>query len=214
MKFLHTLAKNLEHTLVLYGGWGLIGIAMLDSAGLSMPGVKDFLLIYLSSKNPRWAWMYAGGCILGTVLGSFVIYYLGRTGARLLKQKPSDREMGRAKKWLVKNDFLTVLVASLLPPPLPFKPILLGSGALRISPVRFAAALLVGGVLRFGLEAWIGVRYGVSGEDFLKKNILWISLGFVALVVVSTVIYRWWKSGNNDGQVSTPESVASDRKQG
>ncbi len=214
MKFLHTLAKNLEHTLVLYGGWGLIGIAMLDSAGLSMPGVKDFLLIYLSSKNPRWAWMYAGGCILGTVLGSFVIYYLGRTGARLLKRKPSDREMGRAKKWLVKNDFLTVLVASLLPPPLPFKPILLGSGALRISPVRFAAALLVGGVLRFGLEAWIGVRYGVSGEDFLKKNILWISLGFVALVVVSTVIYRWWKSGNNDGQVSTPESVASDRKQG
>ena len=214
MKFLHTLAKNLEHTLVLYGGWGLLGIATLDSAGLSMPGVKDFLLIYLSSKNPRWAWMYAGACILGTVAGSFVIYYLGRTGARLLRRKPSDREMGRAKKWLVKNDFLTVLVASLLPPPLPFKPILLGSGALRISPVRFAAALFIGGVLRFGLEAWVGVRYGVGGEDFLKRNVLWISLGFVAIVVVSTLIYRWWKSGNNDGQASTPESVVSDREQG
>lgn len=214
MKFLKTLASKIEHTLVLYGGWGLLGIATLDSAGLSMPGVKDFLLIYLSSKDPGRAWMYASGCVLGTVIGSFIIYYVGRTGARLLKRKPSDREMGRAKKWLVKNDFLTVLVASLLPPPLPFKPILLGSGALRINPARFAGALVIGGILRFGLEAWIGVRYGVGGEDFLKKNIVWISVGFVAIVVLSTVIYRWWKSGDKNGQPSVTESVSSDRKQG
>lgn len=214
MKFLHTLANSAEHTLLLYGGWGLVGIATLDSAGLSMPGVKDFLLIYLSSRDPHRAWIYAAGCILGTVAGSFVIYYLGRTGARLLKRKPSDREMGRAKKWLVKNDFLTVLVASLLPPPLPFKPILLGSGALKISPLRFAFALVIGGVLRFGLEAWIGVRYGIGGEDFLKKNVLWISLGFVAIVVVSAVLYRWWRSpGDKDGQSSAPATVTSNRHQ-
>ena len=214
MKFLHTLANHLEHTLLLYGGWGLVGIATLDSAGLSMPGVKDFLLIYLSSRDPGRAWMYASGCILGTVAGSFVIYFLGRTGARLLKKKPSDREMGRAKKWLIKNDFLTVLVASLLPPPLPFKPILLGSGALRISPLRFAGALVLGGTLRFGLEAWIGVRYGVGGETFLKNNLIWISLGFVAIVVISTVLYRWWwGSGDKDGQTSTPVPAPSNRNQ-
>ena len=215
MKFLHSLANRIEHTLLLYGGWGLVGIATLDSAGISMPGVKDFLLIYLSSRNPHRAWIYATGCIVGTVAGSFVIYYLGRTGARLLKRKPSAREMGRAKKWLVKNDFMTVLVASLLPPPLPFKPILLGSGALKISPFRFACALVIGGVFRFGLEAWIGVRYGIGGEDFLKKNVIWISLGFVAIVVVTALLYRWWKRpGDKDGQSSTPAQVSSNRHQG
>ena len=215
MKFLHTLASKIEHSLLLYGGWGLVGIATLDSAGLSMPGVKDFLLIYLSSRDPHRAWIYAAGCVLGTIAGSFVIYILGRTGARLLKRKPSDREMGRAKKWLIKNDFLTVLVASLLPPPLPFKPILLGSGALRISPVRFAFALMIGGSLRFGAEAWIGVRYGVGGEDFLKNNVLWISLGFVAIVVISALMYRWWQgSGDKDGQPSKPTPVSSKRSQG
>ncbi len=209
MKFLHSLADKIEHTLLLYGGWGLVGIATLDSAGLSMPGVKDFLLIYLSSQDPRLAWMYAAGCTLGTIAGSFFIYFIGKTGARLFKRKPSAREMSRARKWLVKNDFLTVLVASLLPPPLPIKPILLGSGALRISPFRFALALFVGGVLRFGAEAWIGVRYGIGGEDFLKNNIVWISLGCVAIVIISAVLHRWWwGQGDKDGQNSTPESVS------
>lgn len=214
MKFLHNLAGKLEHTLLLYGGWGLVGIATLDSAGLSMPGVKDFLLIYLSSQDPGRAWLYAAGCTLGTVVGSFFIYFIGHTGARLLKKKPSASEMSRAKKWLVKNDFLTVLVASLLPPPLPFKPILLGSGALRISPIRFTGALVLGGILRFGAEAWIGVRYGKGGEDFLKNNLLWISLGFVAIVVISSLLYRWWwGSGDKDGQPPTATPVSSGRGQ-
>ena len=214
MKFLHTLAEKIEHTLLLYGGWGLVGIATLDSAGLSMPGVKDFLLIYLSSKDPGRAWLYAVGCTLGTVAGSFFIYFVGQTGARLLKRKPSDREMSRAKKWLVKNDFLTVLVASLLPPPLPFKPILLGSGALRISPIRFAGALVLGGILRFGAEAWIGVRYGMGGEDFLKNNLVWISLGLVAIIVISTLLYRWWwGSVDKQGQSPANSPMSSDRGQ-
>lgn len=211
MKFLHTLASKLEHTLLLYGGWGLVGIAMVDSAGLSMPGIKDFLLIYLSSRDPDRAWIYVLGCTVGTVTGSYFIYVLGQTGARLLKRKPSTGEMSRAKKWLLKNDFLTVLVASLLPPPLPFKPILLGSGALRINPVRFIGALVLGGILRFGLEAWIGVRYGVGGEDFLKRNLIWISLGIVAIVVVSAVLYRWWGSGDKDGP---PPAVPQDPSDG
>ncbi|MCL5670657.1 MAG: VTT domain-containing protein [Acidobacteria bacterium] len=206
MKSLQNLAGNLEHTLLLYGGWGLVGIAMLDSAGLSMPGVKDLLLIYLSSQDPGRAWIYVLGCVLGTVIGSFIIYAIGRTGARLLKRKPSDREMGRAKKWLVKNDFLTVVVASLLPPPLPFKPFLLGSGALRISPLRFAAALVIGGSLRFGAEAWIGVRYGVGGETFLKHNIIWFSLAFVAVVVVTAWIYRWYQGSGTKEKPAPPSA--------
>ena len=209
MKFLHNLVHKLEHTLLLYGGWGLVGIATLDSAGLSMPGVKDFLLIYLSSRDPGRAWIYAVGCTLGTVAGSFFIYFIGQTGARIFKRKPSDREMSRAKKWLVKNDFLTVLVASLLPPPLPFKPILLGSGALRISPFRFACALMLGGALRFGAEAWIGVRYGIGGEDFLKKNIIWISLGFVAIVVVSALVHRWWRRSGDKNETTTTLPTSS-----
>lgn len=213
MKFFEHLASKLEHTLLLYGGWGLVGISMLDSSGVSMPGVKDVLLIYLSSQHPGRAWIYLLGCLLGTVMGSFVIYVIGRSGARLLKRKPSDHEMSRAKRWLAKNDFLTVIIASLLPPPLPLKPILLGSGALRMSPLRFAGALLVGGGLRFGVETWIGIRYGVSGETFLKQNIVWISLAFVAIVVVTAWLYRRYQGSDGNGeQAPTSASVSSSRR--
>ncbi|HVA01460.1 MAG TPA: VTT domain-containing protein [Terriglobia bacterium] len=213
MKFLVHLAGKLQHSLLLYGGWGLLGIATLDSAGISMPGVKDLLLMYLSSRDPGRAWIYVLSCTLGTVAGSFVIYTIGRTGVRLLKRKPSDQEMSRAKKWLAKNDFLSVVIASLLPPPLPFKPFLLGSGALRMSPLRFTGALVVGGGLRFGAEAWIGVRYGAGGQTFLKQNIIWISLAFVAIVVVTALLYRWYQgSDGKAGPASPPSSVASGRR--
>ncbi|HEX5410600.1 MAG TPA: VTT domain-containing protein [Terriglobia bacterium] len=211
MNFLHSLASKLEHTMLLYGGWGLLGISALDSAGLSMPGVKDLLLIYLSSRAPGRAWIYALGCTVGTVSGSYFIYIVGQTGARLLERKPTTGEMSRAKQWLVKNDFLTILIASLVPPPLPFKPILLGAGALRINLIRFIGALAMGGILRFGLEAWIGVRYGTGGEDFLKRNLVWISLGFVAIVVVLTILYRWrWRRGGRGGSPPTVPRESSD----
>lgn len=212
MRSLKAFASKLQHTLILYGGWGLFGISALDSAGVSMPGVKDVLLIYLCSRHPARTWIYVLGCTFGTILGSFFIYVIGRTGMRLFKRKPSENDMGRATRWLVKNDFLTVLVASLLPPPLPFKPILLCSGALRMSAGRFCLALLVGAVARFGLEAWVGVHYGTKGVSYLKTNFVWICLALVAIVVVFTLIYRWFWGTTDENQPTASPTTASSRR--
>jgi membrane protein YqaA with SNARE-associated domain len=190
LSFLKSLGNKLGHALVLYGGWGLFAIAVLDSAGLSMPGVKDLLLIYLSSQHPGRAWIYAAACTLGTALGSFVIYGLGRGSARLVSRRPSTENVSRARRWLERNDFVTIVVASLLPPPLPFKPFLFAAAVLRVNMLRFGAALLVGGAIRFGIEVWVGARYGIGGEEFLKKNIFGISLVAAALVVALALVHR------------------------
>ena len=58
---------------------------------------------------------------------------------------------------------------------------------------RFTAALLVGGAIRFGAEAWFGVRYGVGGEEYLKRNIVWLSLIVVGVVVALAVTMRFFK---------------------
>ncbi len=190
MSFLKSLAAKLSKTLALYGGWGLLGIALLDSAGLSMPGVKDLLLIYLSAQQPGLAWLYAVAAVTGTVLGSLFIYGIGRSGARLVGRNPSRENVNRARRWLEQNDFVTVVVASLLPPPLPFKPFVFAAGALRINIVRFTTALVVGGAIRFGAEAWFGVRYGVGGGEYLKRNIVWLSLAAVAVILAVAFVYR------------------------
>ncbi len=188
MSFLKSLTAKLSKTLVLYGGWGLFAIAFIDSAGLSMPGVKDFLLIYLCAKRPDLAWLYAVGAALATALGTLVIYGVGRTGARLFGKKPSRENVNRASRWLRRNDFVTVLVASLLPPPLPFKPFLFAAGVMHMRIARLTAALLVGGAIRCGIEAWFGVRYGVGGEEYLKRNIVWLSLAAVGLIVLLALV--------------------------
>lgn len=155
-----------------------------------MPGVKDLLLIYLSAQNPGLAWLYAIAVTVGTVLGTLVIYGIGRSGARLVGKKQEN--VGRASRWLKRNEFVTILIASLLPPPLPFKPFSLAAGALRVNIFRFTAALLVGGSIRFGAEAWFGVRYGVGGGEYLKRNIGWLSLIVVGVVVALAVTMRFF----------------------
>jgi membrane protein YqaA with SNARE-associated domain len=200
VKFLRAFPAAMTHLLSIYGGWGLLGIAFLDSAGLSLPGVKDVMLIYLSGTDPSRAWLYALGCATGTAVGSFVIYWIGRSGIRVLRRKNSDKEMGRAMKWISRNDFVTVLVASLLPPPLPFKPFLLASGVLRISSVRLLTALMVGGALRFGAEAWIGVRFGAAGPAYLKKHIGLISLVTVGVIIGATVVMRIFQRARSNAE--------------
>ncbi len=181
---------KISYALLHYRGWGLFGLSFLDSAGVSLPGLKDLLLIYLSSQFPRLAWFYALDCTLGTAVGSLLIYVLGRSGARIFRRKPSKKEMSRAMRWIQKNDFLTVVVASLLPPPLPFKPFLLAAGVLRMSATRMVVALMVGGAIRFGIEAWIGVRFGKAGPEYLKAHILSISFWAIAIIVLLTAAYQ------------------------
>ncbi len=206
MKFLKALPGRLTRILAIYGGWGLLGIAFLDSAGLSLPGVKDVLLIYLSGTHPARAWLYALGADVGTAGGSVIVYLIGRSGIRMVRGKSSDKEMGRAMKWISRNDFVTVLVASLLPPPLPFKPFLLASGVLRMSSLRLLSALLVGGALRFGFEAWIGVKFGAAGPQYLKQHIGTASLVTVGAIVVVAVAMRVFRPRKNqaDDSKSTP----------
>ena len=166
----------------------MFAIAFIDSAGISLPGAKDLLLIYLCAKRPGLAWLYALGAVVATMLGTLVIYGLGRSGARLLGRKPSRENVSRARRWLQRHEFVTIVVASLLPPPLPFKPVSFAAGVMRIRLTHFIFGLLVGGAIRFGVEAWFGVRYGVGGEEYLKRNMLWLSLAAVAIIVALALV--------------------------
>lgn len=195
LTFLKSLIAKLGQILTLYGGWGLLGISFLDSSFVPLPGVNDLLLIHLSAQNPSRAILYALASTLGSIGGSFVMYGLARGGAKLLARRKSSAAVQRARKWIERNDFASLLVASLLPPPSPYKFFLLAAGALRINPLRFGAALAVGRGLRFAAAAYLGARYGMQAEAYLKENIVWASLLVVFLVIVWTWLYRRFVSG-------------------
>jgi len=190
LTFLKLLSTKLGHALLLYGGWGLLVMSFLDSSFVPFPVVNDLALIVLASQRPSRAFFYALQSTVGSLLGVYVLYALGRGGGKMLWRKSTPGSVARAHQWLERNDFVALLVASLLPPPAPLKVFVLTAGALQVNPVHFGVAMLIGRGLRFGAEAWLGARYGVQAEQYLKQNLGLTSLAVIALILGFTLIYR------------------------
>jgi membrane protein YqaA with SNARE-associated domain len=198
-----TFAAKLERLLAAYGAWGILATSFLDSTFVPMPGFNDLLLLHLSSRRPSWALVYALQCTLGSLLGCYVVYGLGRGGGSLFRRnragKPGAEGVeaaaarptaGTAERWLQRNDFVSVLVMSLLPPPAPFKVFVFTAGALRVNPLRFGAALVIGRGFRFVAEAWLGARYGAQAEAYIQHHVGLVSLALAVAVILGTSIYR------------------------
>ena len=191
MHFLSSLSAHLSHVLAQYGGWGLLLISFLDSSFLAFPFANDALVIHLAGQNPHGAPLYGLEAALGSVLGTFVIYGIARGGRLVLGRKQSDFEVSGARRWLRQNDFITILVASLLPPPAPFKVFALAAGAVRMDVRRFLLALLAGRSMRFIFEALMGVKYGSAAEIYIKTHLASVSIMTILLILVFTLAYRW-----------------------
>jgi len=189
--FLKSITIQLGSLLARYGGWGLLAINFFDSSFLSFPVINDLLLLHLAAQYPHLALAYALQATSGSVLGAYTLYAVSRWGGRLLgRRTPPQSALSRTRVWLERNDFVTVLVFCLLPPPAPFKLISIAAGALRVNPVRFVAALLLGRCARFMAEGWIGAQYGAGAEAFLRRNIGWASWSAAAVIIAGTLAYR------------------------
>jgi membrane protein YqaA with SNARE-associated domain len=191
LNFLKTLASRLGAVLAAYGGWGLVAISALDSSLVPMPGVNDLLLIHLSARFPFRMPFYVLGATIGSVLGAFSIFALGYGGrSRFAGRTAKPGTSGQVRRWLEQNDFLSVLVISLLPPPAPFKLFLMAGGAMRVHPWRFGLALLVGRGLRFGIEGVLAVRYGSKAESYLMNHFAAASLALVVAAILFYLVFR------------------------
>jgi membrane protein YqaA with SNARE-associated domain len=182
---------KLAHALTAYGGWGLMAASFLDSTFVPLPTANDAFLMYLSSQKPHLAWVYALQCTAGSLLGAYVLYGVARGGKQLVKMSPE--KLAKARRWLERNEFVAMLVISLLPPPAPFKAFLLAAGFLQINLVWFGLGLLVGRGLRFGAEAWLGAVYGARAAAYFKANLPWVSLVLVVVIVGFVLLRRAFK---------------------
>jgi len=81
-----------------------------------------------------------------------------------------------------------VLVATLLPPPFPFKLFVITAGVFRFSLLRFMLAIIVGRAFRFLLEGYFAVRYGAQAKEILARYYPIIGLGLVVGIVLFVVL--------------------------
>jgi membrane protein YqaA with SNARE-associated domain len=180
--------ESVANYLGAFGALGLFAVALLDSSLVPMPGGADALTILLSSRFPeRWP-LYAAASALGSTAGCVILYYISRRAGRGALSRFGERKQRRVKELIERYDVLTVLVASVLPSPFPFKLFVITAGVFRFSVVRFAVAIAAGRAFRFGLEAYLAANYGEQAKELFARYYPYIGLGVAALVVLFVVL--------------------------
>ncbi|HET6892994.1 MAG TPA: VTT domain-containing protein [Pyrinomonadaceae bacterium] len=180
---------RLSDFLVAFGPFGLFVVAVLDSSFVPLPSSADTLMLLLTTAQPRWMVVYALVATTGSALGCLILYYVSRRAGSRALARFSESKQKRAKELIDRYDVLSVLVASLLPPPFPFKIFVITAGVLRFSLTRFLAAILVGRGFRFFLEGYFAIRYGAQAKVILGKYYPWIGLG-LAVVIIAVFLAR------------------------
>ena len=195
MKFVTKWLTRLSEYLITYGAFGLFAVALLDSTFVPLPSSADALMLLLSTTNPSWMLLYAFMATSGSALGCWILYLISRrAGARALNRFSEAKQL-RVKNWIEKYDAFAVLVATLLPPPFPFKLFVVTAGVFRFSLLRFMLAIIVGRAFRFLLEGFFAVRYGAQAKEILARYYPLIGLGLAVVIILFVVVKRFIKRG-------------------
>ncbi len=176
-----------SHYLVSFGPFGLLAIAFLDSVMIPMPGGVDAVLLLLAASRPSWVLIYVAAATIGSTVGCVVLYHISlRAGHRALARF-SESKQKRVKNLIDRYDVLSVLVASLLPPPFPFKLFVVSAGVFRLNLVRFTIAVAAGRTFRYLLEGYLAARYGEHAKEILGRYYPAIGVGLALLIIIMFV---------------------------
>ena len=180
----------LRNTLLPYGGFGLMVLAMCDSSFLSLPEVNDLLLMTFAINDPPGMIKYALLTTIGSVIGCALLYAVGRKGGETFLRKTfSNERLERVQGWYQRHGILAVIIPSLLPPPLPFKIFVLSAGTFGISWPKFLIAIVVGRGIRYFSEGILAVLWGPAAIQFVQNNYGKVGLGLAAAIVIGAIIF-------------------------
>jgi membrane protein YqaA with SNARE-associated domain len=187
---LEGLSVWLRNTLLPYGGFGLMVLAMFDSSFVSLPEVNDLLLMTFAINEPGSMVKYALFTTIGSVIGCALLYAVGRKGGETFLRKTfADQRLAKVQKWYQRHGILAVIVPSLLPPPTPFKIFVLSAGTFGISWPKFLTAVVIGRGIRYFSEGILAVVYGPAAIQFVQNNYGKIGLALAVFIVVICLLF-------------------------
>ena len=206
---MHTIKKLLtRYTNFLWallsplGVWGVFAIAAIDSALLGMP-LDAVVGGYIYAK-PQLFFLYVIMASAGSALGSIVIYVIGYKGGEVLIEKRMGKErFDRMRARFEKQEFVAVMIPAMLPPPAPFKLVVLSAAVLEMKLSRFLLAIFAGRLVRFLILAVLVLYLGPSAVNLIGTMItrhLGLSIVLAAAVGTGIVWLIWSRRGRREAQ--------------
>ena len=198
-------------TLRRLGALGVFLLGVADSSFLFVPFGNDLLLVSLvASGRGGLAWVgyvfaAAAGSVVGVAIVDLVMRKVGEEGiGYFVKTKTVERIKCR----LERRAWVAVFLGTLAPPPFPFTAVVMTASALQTPRCTILAAVFVGRLVRFTVEALLARRFGKTILVWLDSDAVeYVVWGFLALAAVGTALsLRKWFSGRRSWRASPQES--------
>lgn len=170
------------------GFWGVGAIALLDSSSIPVPMDAILALYVWNDKGHFWLYCLMGA--VGSAIGGLVPYGLGRAGGELFLLKRVNRERFERMRTRFENqEFLAMMIPSMLPPPTPWKAFVFAAGVFEMRVAPFMLAVFTGRMVRWLLLSLLVLKLGPDAVGVVEHH----ALSLLAVVGGLAVIgFGWW----------------------
>jgi membrane protein YqaA with SNARE-associated domain len=173
--------------------WVLFGVAFLEASVFPIP--PDVMLIPIALLYRRKAFVAAGVCTLGSVLGALLGYGIGHgfmdvLGWRIVELY-SAQQAWQQVVTLYRGEVGVWFLAAAAFSPIPYKIATIAAGATAMPVAPFVVISLIGRGARFFLVAALLWLFGPMVQRWIERWFDRMALAFVALLVLGFAVLRW-----------------------
>jgi membrane protein YqaA with SNARE-associated domain len=183
---------------------GMFLAALLDGAGVPVPGGVDVLIVYLANRMPEQLLWLTFVAVLGSVTGNLFLYAIARRGGQMfLEKRASSPRARKFRHWFDRYGLATVFVSALVPLPImPMKIFVFCAGALGADPLRFVLIFVCARIPRYLGLAMMGRAMGEDALGYLKEHV-WYLAAFAALLLLVLMALVKFAERNSPGVIAT-----------
>jgi membrane protein YqaA with SNARE-associated domain len=193
-----------------FGFWGAGCIAFIDAAAFPVP--LDLIIAGYVWADKKHFYLYVIVAAAGSALGGLIPFLLGRAGGELFLMKRINRaRYVQLRDRFEKQEFLAMMIPSILPPPTPWKLFVFAAGVFEMKIGTFMLSVFVGRVLRDMVTAMLTIKYGPEIVNMVQRlatrHRVALSVGVSALLaLLGYWVWRAvWKRQGKGGPGVDPE---------
>ena len=173
------------------GIWATFVVAVLDSSSIPVP-IDVFLAAYIWGDRSHF-WIYPVLAAAGSSVGGLVPYWIGRAGGELFLLKRINRQRFDALRLrFEKQEFLAVLIPSMLPPPTPWKVFVFSAGVFEMRVLPYMLAVFFGRLIRWMTLAILVIKLGPGAVGLVAHHAGATVMVVLGLAVIGFGIW-WWR---------------------
>jgi membrane protein YqaA with SNARE-associated domain len=173
---------------------GLPVMAALDSSVIFFfPFGLDLVLILMCARKPELAWLYPLLATAGGIGGASLTFWIGRKiGEHGVERFTNAARFEQVKKRIGTKTAVSTGALALIPPPFPFTPFILASGALDVGFRPFISAFTTARLVRAFVISWLAVVYGQQIVAWMHSDSFEYLVGlFILMALAGTALSAW-----------------------